>query len=123
MNTGKAEGLSTVLTKHAAERMHARRVPTSWVLTVLSFGREVHLRGAVIYAIGRNEVEKAKLQGIDLRRHEGLHVVCSREGTILTVYRNRALDDLRPRRGKNYRRLPRQIAREQQMSVSLPEAA
>jgi hypothetical protein len=77
-------------------RMHARRVSTSAVLTVLSlrFGREVHLRGAVVYAIGRNEMEIAKSTCVDLRQQEGPHVVCSRQGTILTVYRNRTLADL-----------------------------
>lgn len=105
MRRGEGDFLSSVLTKHAFTRMHARRVSTSAVMTVLGFGREVHVRGAVIYAIGRNEVEIAKNSGVDVREQEGLHVVCSREGAILTVYRNRTLADLRPRRGKNYRRL------------------
>ena len=76
--------LSSVLTKHAFTRMHSRRVSTSAVMTVMGFGREVHVRGAVIYAIGRNEVEIAKNSGVDLREQEGLHVVCSREGGNLT---------------------------------------
>jgi len=99
--------LSSILTKHASMRMHARRVSNSAVLTVLRFGREVHIRGAVVYAIGRNEVKIAKSDGVDLRPEEGLHVVCSREGAILTVYRDRTLSNLRPRhRGRNFRRVP-----------------
>jgi len=48
--------------------------------------------------IGRNEVERLIRQGIDLRDYEGVHVVRSADGDIITVYRNRDLRGLRPRR-------------------------
>jgi hypothetical protein len=105
------QGRETILptvTKHAAERMNARRLSFSGVNSVLCYGREVHVRGAVIYAIGQNEVDLAKRCGIDLQAFDGLHVVCSREGAILTVYRNRSLSGLRTRSSKNYRRTPSQ---------------
>ena len=34
--------------------MNARQVSVSTVLAVLGFGREVHMRGAVIYAMGQS---------------------------------------------------------------------
>lgn len=104
MSNEDRDYVSNLLTRHALTRMHARRISTTGVVAVLNFGREVHTRGAVVYAIGRNEVENAKRAVVDLRAHEGLHVVCSKDGSILTVYRNRRLSDLRPRRrGRSYR--------------------
>jgi hypothetical protein len=80
--------LSDVLTKHAVHRrMYSRRIPEAPVVDVLAFRREVRIRGAVIYAVGKNEVDAAKRSCVDLRSREGLHVVCSSEGTVLTVYR------------------------------------
>lgn len=106
--------LLPLVTKHAAERMNARRLSFSAVNSVLCYGRKVHVRGAVVYAIGQIEVDLAKKCGIDLREFEGLHVVCSRDGAVLTVYRNRSLSGLRTRSSKNYRRTP---------SNSLPRAS
>lgn len=46
-------------------------------------------------------------QGADLRELEGMHVVCSPEGVILTVYRNHDLRGLKPsRRSHRFRRRP-----------------
>jgi Domain of unknown function (DUF4258) len=93
-----------VLTDHALARMYARRFSETAVQAALQHGREVHGRGAVIFAIGRKEVMRARTSGIDLTGYEGIHVVCSREGSIMTVYRNRDLRDLRPRkRSRSYR--------------------
>jgi hypothetical protein len=66
--------------------------------SILAFGREVHTRGAVIYAVGRREVERARTISEDISEFEGWHIVCSRQGEIITVYKNRDLRGLRPRR-------------------------
>jgi hypothetical protein len=90
------------LSRHATSRMYARRLSLEGVRSVLQFGREVHVRGATTYALGRREVAKWLHRGLDLIRYEGVHVVCVK-GQILTVYRNRALTRLRRgRRGRNY---------------------
>jgi hypothetical protein len=90
---------------HAVDRMSRRRIAPDLAQTVVALGREIHTRGATVYFIGRHEVEREKRTGIDLRSLEGLCVVCSREGTVLTVYRNRQLRGLRRcQRGRNYRR-------------------
>lgn len=108
MNFPGRQSVLPFVTKHAVKRMNSRRLSSSAVDSVLCYGREVHVRGAVIYAIGQNEVDLAKKCGIDLRALDGLHVVCSREGAILTAYRNRSLSGLRTRSSKNYRRTPSQ---------------
>jgi hypothetical protein len=89
-----------MLTKHAAERMCTRGLPRAAVSAAVRYGRVVHTRGADILVIGRREVEWYGRDGIDLSRYEGVQVVCSTEGAILTVYRNRDFRGLRPRHGR-----------------------
>ena len=51
------------LTSHALARMYARRFSEGAVQAALQHGREVHGRGAVIFAIGRKEVMHARTIG------------------------------------------------------------
>lgn len=44
-------------------------------------------------------------EGVDLSGVEGVQVVCSRDGAILTVYRNKNFRGLRPRGGRRHDRL------------------
>jgi hypothetical protein len=87
-----------LLTRHAHRRMAARSLSQAAVTAVLAFGRSIHTRGAEIHVIGRKEVVYYQSQGIDLTPFEGVQLVCSRDGTILTMYRNRDLRRLRPQR-------------------------
>ena len=81
---------SYVLTDHAWCRMTARGIPALAVNSALEYGRPVHLRGALVYALGRNEVARAASQGVELRDWEGVQVVCAPDQpVVLTVYRNR----------------------------------
>jgi len=89
--------LETMLTAHAAERMRTRGLSSSAVMAAILYGRVVHVRGADVHAIGRREVEWYSREGVDLSRFEGIQVVCSLEGAVLTVYRNRDFRGLRPR--------------------------
>ena len=89
-------GILPELTRHAWKRMTSRNLSSSAVEVALEYGRLAHVRGAVIYAIGRKEVERYASEGVDLTRHEGVQVVCNPQGTILTVYRNRDFRGLRP---------------------------
>lgn len=92
-------------TTHALDRMTRRRLAPDLVEAVIAFGREIHTRGATVYFIGRDEVEWGHRAGMDWRPLDGLCVICSREGAVLTVYRNRNLRGLkRCKRGRNYRR-------------------
>lgn len=68
---------------------------------VVEYGRAVHRRGAVIHAIGRKEVERFREEeDIDLSDCEGVQVVCSTEGSVLTVYRNHDFSGLRTGLGR-----------------------
>ena len=85
------------LSRHAWKRMGARGVSSSAINRVLTFGRVVHARGATLYVIGRKEIKRYMDRGIDLDDLHGMQVICSKNGTIMTLYRNRDLRSLRPR--------------------------
>ncbi|KAA0676982.1 DUF4258 domain-containing protein [Roseomonas genomospecies 6] len=85
------------LTRHAWERMSGRGLSPAAIRLVLNYGRAARIRGATIYVVGRKEVERYRRDGIELSSVEGVQVVCTDSGSILTVYRNRDLRGLRPR--------------------------
>lgn len=85
------------LTRHAWERMGCRGFSPAKIRRVLRYGRIVHVRGATIYAVGRKEVEFFATKGVALSDVEGVQVVCSDCGSILTVYRNRDFRGLKPK--------------------------
>ena len=87
-----------MLTKHARKRMKNRGLSEAAVTAVVTYGRFVRTRGAGIYVIGRKEVEWHNGKQIHLAPYEGIQVVCSLEGIVITVYRNRDLRGLRPHR-------------------------
>lgn len=91
------------VTHHAWSRIHSRGLGDRAVSAALRYGRVVHIRGAEIHAIGRREVRAFALQGLDLTAWEGVQVVCSPNGDIVTAYRNHDFRGLRPRR-RRYRR-------------------
>lgn len=68
------------------------------------YGRVVRVRSAKIYALGRKEVAHCKRQGVDVSAFEGIQVVCTPHGTVLTVYRNHDFRGMRPKRKKPHRR-------------------
>jgi hypothetical protein len=92
-----------VLTRHAWERMCGRGFSAEVLRHVLTHGRRVHTRGAVIRVVGRKEVARAARRGLDLTAAEGIHVVCSPLGDVLTTYRNHDLGALRPRHRRRTR--------------------
>ncbi len=65
------------LTEHSWKRMADRLTGFDSVNAALHFGRRIHLRGALVYAIGHREVRNARGQGKDIARHEGVQVVCA----------------------------------------------
>lgn len=80
------------VTKHAVERMDARRIPYYAVQVVLAYGRFSWVRGGQIFALGRREVKRASVQGHNLAPFQGIQVVCSPNGSILTVYKNQSFN-------------------------------
>jgi len=86
------------LTQHARGRMCARRITLDGIRAALDYGRVFYARGAMIYVLGRKELEQCRRNHLDISRWNGLQVVCSHDGTILTAYRNKSFRGLRPRR-------------------------
>ena len=82
--SGKGSGPR--LTRHVRRQMQRRAIPAIAIDAVLDYGRVVYTRGAVIHAIGRNEIARWAAAGIDLAAYEGIQVVCARDGTMLTTY-------------------------------------
>jgi len=81
-----------LVTPHASVRMGQRSIPERDVHLVLKHGRAFYPDGrkACYYVIGKREVRAAAMHGLSLSHLEGITVVvCSREGRINTVYRNR----------------------------------
>ncbi|MCP3169963.1 DUF4258 domain-containing protein [Myxococcus qinghaiensis] len=95
--TYRTEGRFT-LTNHAKERMATRGLRADAIDATLAYGRVVYVRGADIYAIGRREIARYTEEGIDLSAYNGVQVVVTADGAILTVYRNRSFNGLRGRR-------------------------
>lgn len=91
------ESASLVLTRHARERMVNRGLSLTAIRTALEYGRIVYIRCAEIHVIGRKEVAWFDRLGIDLSPYEGVQVVCSSDGAVITAYRNRDFRGLRPR--------------------------
>ena len=91
------------LTRHAMKRMSARRLSYNAVRRAVEYGRVVHARGATIYAVGRKEVSRFRMEGIDLTTEEGVQVVCSNGGTVMTTFRNHDFRGLRPRHRRRRR--------------------
>ncbi len=82
-----------IVTNHARQRMSERAIKEWQIEQVLSYGREAHSRKAVIYAVGRKEVQA---NGRFLEPCEGIHVLCSpADGAVITTYRNHDLKGLR----------------------------
>lgn len=92
------------LTRHAWQRMTARGIPADAVEAALQYGRIVYTRGAAISVIGRKEVEQYGQMGVNLAAFEGVQVVCSPDGTVVTTYRNRNFRNLRTSSRKKSRR-------------------
>lgn len=84
---------SVEISKHASSRMSQRSIREWQIEQVLTYGRRSNTRKAVIYAVGRKEVQD---NGRFLEPCEGIHVLCSpADGTIITTYRNHNLKGLR----------------------------
>jgi len=92
------------LSRHAWRRMSGRGFSSHAIRQVLDYGRVVHVRGATIHVVGRKEVEQHRDEGIALSGVEGVHVVCSDDGVIITVYRNHDFRGLHPRSRRAWRR-------------------
>jgi len=89
--------MTDLLTRHAIDRARTRNIPNQAIEAAIDYGKHRAIRGADIYTIGWREVRFFAARGIDLSCWEGVEVVCSHDGRVLTVYRNRNPRALRDR--------------------------
>ena len=88
-------------TQHGWRRLQSRGVRYAGVVAAFEHGRIIFERGACIRVIGKREVSRARRKGIDISRHEGVHVVCCPEtDTVITVFRNHDLQTRPNRRSR-----------------------
>lgn len=90
------------LSQHARTRMAQRGLRAPAVLAAIDHGREVRCRGAWFHVIGRKDIARARAIGVDISRHEGVHVLRGRGGQIITVYKNKSLTVRNRRRARRY---------------------
>ena len=83
------------LSVHATSRMFGRSFSPQAIEKALTYGEPVYDRGGLIFRIGKKQIKQCQNFGEDLSDLEGLHIVCSPDGHILTVYRNRDFRTLR----------------------------
>ena len=98
MNTANLHTSHVTLSQHAEERMDARSIGAEAIEGVIGCGRVVYVNKARIYFVGRREVRQHAKLGIDISAWEGIHVVTSLSGVVVTTYRNSDIRHLRPRR-------------------------
>jgi hypothetical protein len=85
------------VTKHAAQRMEERGLTGNSLEAAPSFGREIHTRGVTLFVIGRKDVIRRLDQQSTSLVLRGLHVLCSRDGRVVTTYRSFDLRGTRTR--------------------------
>lgn len=84
------------LSTHAQVRMQQRGISREQLEQVLRFGRIVRAHGGVsFHVLGRKETQRYGLIDAGLRAAEGVHLLLSPNGVVITVYRTRELCKLR----------------------------
>jgi len=92
---------SLQLTHHASLRSQQRSISLPTIDLVTTYGRKIHARGTTFMVVGRKEVDRYKDKGIDLSKAQGVHVLLSTGGQVITTYRNQDLRSIRPRKRKH----------------------
>jgi len=82
--------------KHAELRESQRGISQKQILLAYKFGRIINSRRATYFVVGNKEIDKYGLSEPELKTMNGIQLVVSSGGTLLTVYRNRNLRRIRP---------------------------
>ena len=83
------EQLFLGLTNHAVRRSSQRGIKTKHIANLLKFGRKNYQNGAIYYSIGNKEIEKYKNICPALKEMNGMHLVSSITGDVVTIFRNK----------------------------------
>ena len=86
------------LSQHARVRMNSRGIRVPAAVLAFDHGRRIRAREAVFIVLGRKEIARALRNGIDLSGHEGITLVCTTGGMVITAYRNRDFSKLKEHR-------------------------
>ena len=78
-----------IITTHAKKRMTQRGISQTTIELAISIGRYFYSKEALFFFIGKKEVKKYSKVVPLITKDEGVVVISSLEGTILTTYRNR----------------------------------
>lgn len=77
------------LTGHAVKRSSQRGMKTKHIANLLKFGRKNYQNGAIYYSIGKKEIAKYKDICPGLKEMNGMHLITSLTGTVITLFRNK----------------------------------
>jgi hypothetical protein len=98
--------LITSISNHARKRTAQRGIELREVELAILIGEDTNQDGAIIFFLGRRQLVENGFISPDRKRLEGLTVLMSRDGTVITAYRNRSGVAARlRRRGHQPRRL------------------
>lgn len=100
--------LELVISKHARRRTSQRGISSDRIELAAMLGTRIDQDGATLFFLGRRQLDRRDISSRDRERLEGLTVIVSRDGAVITAYRNRngVAGRLRRRghRGASFRR-------------------
>lgn len=76
---------------HACTRMQQRGIRPEDIQLVLRFGRRIYARGLEYHVIGRKEVQRWALLGVNISHLSGMQVLIADTGLVVTTYRSHNL--------------------------------
>ncbi|WP_445778060.1 hypothetical protein [Shewanella sp.] len=82
--------------QHAQVREGQRGISDKQVMLAYKYGRVIHSRRAVYYVIGNKEIKKYGDIEPELKNMNGVQVVMTANGTVLTAFKNKDLRKVRP---------------------------
>jgi len=82
--------------------MNSRNISKESINYTLDYGTCYRDRKREVFRLDKKAISKAKLKGLDIGQHEGVHVVLDDDGLVITVYRHK--EGKKIRRGHFYRR-------------------
>jgi len=89
------EQLFLGLTNHAVRCSSQRGIKTKHIANLLKFGRKNYQNGAIYYSIGNKEIARYKNICPALKEMNGMHVVSSFTGNVITIFRNKSFRRIR----------------------------
>ena len=78
-----------IITTHAQERMSQRGINQFAIELAIKIGRSFYSKNALFFFIGKKEVKKYFEVIPSITKYEGVVVISSSKGAVLTTYRNK----------------------------------